>query len=149
MISREYSIGVRLALLREWFDSWRQEQGYGGMVTHYWGDSLRYVGPAVTQHVGLINGYVRLFDATDDRRWLVEAKEVGRSILKLQDPLFYYSFKYSGLERNSFTLSRVRSLLTNSWGGEEKRERRTTGRICSSLPKVCITEPLKEVLAQE
>jgi len=111
----EYSIGVHFALLREWLDSWRQKQGYGGLVTHYWGNSLRYVGPAVTQHVGLINGYVRLFDATNDMKWLGEAKEVGRSILKLQNPEFYYSFNHSGLETNSLILSRVRSLLSNSW----------------------------------
>jgi len=72
----EYSISVRLALLRDWFDSWRQEQGYGGLVTHYWGNSLTCVGPAATQHVGLINGYVRLFDATNDRSWLAQAKEI-------------------------------------------------------------------------
>jgi hypothetical protein len=95
--------------------TWRQRQGYGGFVTHYWGNSLRYIGPAVTQHVGIINGYIHLFEATDDLKWLKEAKVVARHLLNLQDPSLFYSFKYSGLETNSCIFSRVRSLLTNSW----------------------------------
>lgn len=85
--------------LHAWFESMRVDGGYGGPVSHWWRDSLRYAGPGLDwRYEGILHGYLNLYDATGDDRWLAAATEAGRDLVAGQSETG--TFRASGFERN-------------------------------------------------
>lgn len=85
-----------------WFDSMRQPGGYGGPVTHWWFDCLEYTGPGLDwRYEGIIIGYINLWGATGEKKWLEKAQRAGDDLLAGQLP--GGNFRNSAFELNPAT----------------------------------------------
>ena len=73
--------------LDHWLATMRQPGGYGGPVAHWWESSLIFCGPMIDwRYEGIICGYLTLYRATDQRRWLARAVQAGEDCLAAQLP---------------------------------------------------------------
>lgn len=80
--------------LDAWFDFMRRPGGYGGPVVHWWRDCLDYTGPGLDwRYEGIIAGYLNLWVATGEDRWVDKAKRAADDLVAGQLP--------SGNYRNS------------------------------------------------
>lgn len=85
-----------------WFDSMRQPGGYAGPVVHWWRDCLDYTGPGLDwRYEGIIIGYLSLWSATRERRWLDKAIRAGDDLVAGQLPSA--NFRNSAFELNPST----------------------------------------------
>lgn len=65
-----------------WLSTMKQKQGYAGPVSHYWKDSLVYIGPGTDwRYEGIIDSFLSLFEKTKDRKFLDMAVEAGDFML--------------------------------------------------------------------
>lgn len=73
--------------LDKWFDSMRQDGGYGGPVVHWWNDCQDYIGPGLDwRYEGIVLGYLNLWKLTDSNQWLSKAIRAGQDIISGQLP---------------------------------------------------------------
>ncbi len=73
--------------LDAWLDSMRCPGGYGGPVVHWWRDCLDFAGAGLDwRYEGIIAGYLNLWSATRDKRWLAKARRAGDDLLAGQLP---------------------------------------------------------------
>jgi hypothetical protein len=85
-----------------WLDSMRQPGGYGGPVVHWWEDCLTYSGPGLDwRYEGIILGYLNLWQATGEGRWLEKALRAGDDLLAGQQPSGNYHNSCFELNPNS------------------------------------------------
>lgn len=66
--------------LESWFETMRcaMPPGYGGPVAHWWQNCLQFTGAGLDwRYEGILYGYLSLYAATQDRRWLDKAKRAG------------------------------------------------------------------------
>jgi hypothetical protein len=88
--------------LDRWFDAMRVSwptPGYGGPVVHWWNHSLVYCGAGLDwRYEGIIDGYLTLWRATGDRRWLAKATRAGDDLAAGQ--LANGCFRNSMFEQN-------------------------------------------------
>lgn len=92
-------IGHAVLQLDGWLDSVRLPGGYGGPVVHWWRDCLEYTGPGLDwRYEGILIGYLNLWDATGETRWLAKAKRAGDDLCAGQLPSGHY--RNSGFEQN-------------------------------------------------
>lgn len=95
----EAEIAQTVMGLDAWFDSMRQPGGYGGPVVHWWRDCLDYTGPGLDwRYEGILIGYLNLWNATGEARWLEKAKRAGDDIIAGQLPSGNY--RNSSFEQN-------------------------------------------------
>jgi len=88
------NVSEAVAGLDSWLDSMRTPGGYGGPVAHWWGDCLEYTGPGLDwRYEGIILGYLNLWAASNESRWIAKAKRAGDDLVAGQLP--------SGNYRNS------------------------------------------------
>jgi hypothetical protein len=74
--------GIAVARLDAWLDSMRGPAGYGGPVAHWWRQSLSYTGAGLDwRYEGIIAGYLCLWQASGDGRWLAKAQRAGDDLL--------------------------------------------------------------------
>lgn len=77
----------------------RVNGGYGGPVSHWWRDSLRYAGPGLDwRYEGIIHGYLNLYETTDNEQWLEVARVAGQDLVSGQ--LESGNYRASAFERN-------------------------------------------------
>lgn len=77
--------------LDAWLDGMRQPGGYGGPVVHWWRDCLDFAGPGLDwRYEGIIIGYLNLWSATEDGRWLAKARRAGDDLVAGQLPSANY-----------------------------------------------------------
>lgn len=70
-----------------WLDLMRQDGGYGGPVVHWWRDCTEYTGPGLDwRYEGIVLGYLNLWRATAERKWLDKARRAGDDLLAGQLP---------------------------------------------------------------
>ena len=70
-----------------WFESMRTAIGYGGPVVHWWDDCLFFTGVGLDwRYEGIIIGYLNLWMATGEEKWLLKAKRAGNDLAKGQLP---------------------------------------------------------------
>jgi len=85
--------------LSAWLESMRRPTGYGGPVSHWWRDSLRYCGPGLDwRYEGVIDGYLTLWHRTGRTEWLDRAQRAGDDLREGQ--LDSGNFHSSAFERN-------------------------------------------------
>jgi len=85
-----------------WLESMRRPGGYSGPVVHWWDDSLIYQGPGLDwRYEGIIIGYLNLWMATNDIRWLQKAQRAGDDLINGQLPSG--NFRNSRFELNPGT----------------------------------------------
>lgn len=95
--------GEVVTLMSGWFDSMRDSNGYGGPVSHWWRDSLRYCGSGIDwRYEGIILGYLTLWERTDDDEWLDRALRAADDVVDGQ--LATGNFRASAFERNPETV---------------------------------------------
>jgi len=79
------SVMNAIAGLDRWFESMRVDwptPGYGGPVVHWWNHSLTYRGAGLDwRYEGIIDGYLTLWRATDERIWLEKAMLAGSDLV--------------------------------------------------------------------
>lgn len=93
------STAAVVGALHAWFETTRVDGGYGGPVSHWWRDSLRYAGPGLDwRYEGLVHGYLNLYATTGDERWLDVATTAGRDLVSGQ--LQTGNYRASAFERN-------------------------------------------------
>lgn len=95
---------MTFAVLRldAWLETMRGPGGYGGPVVHWWQDNLLYTGPGLDwRYEGIILGYLNLYQATADDRWLQKARRAGEDLLQGQLPSG--NFRCSRFEANPGT----------------------------------------------
>lgn len=93
------SVPELVGALHAWFETTRVDGGYGGPVSHWWRDSLRYAGPGLDwRYEGLIHGYLTLYASTGDDAWLDVATTAGRDLVTGQ--LATGNYRASAFERN-------------------------------------------------
>lgn len=94
--------------LDSWFDTMRAaapRAGYGGPVAHWWKNNLQFTGAALDwRYEGIINAYLNLYRATNDRRWLEKAARAGDDLIAGQFPSG--SYPDSSFEQNPYTSGR-------------------------------------------
>jgi len=68
-----------------WLSTMKQAKGYCGPVTHYWSDSLDYIGPGNDwRYEGLIKGFLGLYKKTGQKEFLAASIECGDFVLAAQ-----------------------------------------------------------------
>ncbi|HVX29884.1 MAG TPA: hypothetical protein VHA53_05350, partial [Nitrolancea sp.] len=91
--------------LDRWFETMRVNwptPGYGGPVVHWWNHSLAYRGAGFDwRYEGIIDGYLTLWRAMDDARWLARATRAGSDLVAAQLPDGH--FRNSAFELNPAT----------------------------------------------
>ena len=98
----EQTVAAAVAGLDAWFDTMRQPGGYGGPVVHWWRDCLDYTGPGLDwRYEGIIIGYLNLWAATGEDRWLTKARRAGDDLVAGQLPSG--NFRNSEFELNPGT----------------------------------------------
>ncbi len=76
-----------VALLDAWLETMRGPDGYGGPVVHWWQDNLLYTGVGLDwRYEGIILGYLNLYRATGEERWLDKARRAGDDLVRGQLP---------------------------------------------------------------
>jgi len=69
----------------------RSPAGYAGPVAHWWSQSLLYTGPGYDwRYEGILAGYLNLYQATGEERWLSKARRAGDDLLDAQLPDGHY-----------------------------------------------------------
>ncbi len=92
-------IAHAVAGLDAWFTTMRGADGYGGPVAHWWQQSLLYTGAGLDwRYEGIIAGYLNLWHATSEPRYLVQALQAGDDLLAGQQ--LDGHFAASSFERN-------------------------------------------------
>lgn len=89
ILSTQDRAAVRQAVkgLDAWLDSTRQPGGYAGPVAHWWRDCLDYTGPGLDwRYEGIIIGYLNLWAATGEKKWLDKARRAGDDLVNGQLP---------------------------------------------------------------
>ncbi len=82
-----------------WLETWKQPQGYGGPVIHYWKNSTCYTGPGLDwRYEGIIIAFIRLFEKTNQEKFLYRAIGAGNHLVKGQLPKG--QFVHSGFDGN-------------------------------------------------
>ncbi len=82
-----------------WLQTMKQPKGYAGPVSHYWSDSLIYIGPGNDwRYEGLMAAYIKLFNKTKSRYFLDLAIQCGEFVVAGQKN--DGSFLNSGFESN-------------------------------------------------
>jgi hypothetical protein len=82
-----------------WLDTMRTPFGYGGPVVHWWQQCLLYTGAGLDwRYEGIIAGYLHLWKASRDRRWLDKACLAGNDLCRAQN--INGNFPASTFERN-------------------------------------------------
>ncbi|MCR4368896.1 MAG: hypothetical protein NUV67_03245 [archaeon] len=77
----------------------KQGKGYAGPITHYWGDSVNYIGPASDwRYEGLCLGFLGLYKRTSEKAYLERAIECSEFIMQSQ--LSNGAFLECGFEAN-------------------------------------------------
>lgn len=85
------AIDTAVARLDAWLDTMRAPGGYGGPVAHWWQQSLIYTGPGLDwRYEGIIAGYLHLWQASGDLRWLLKARRAGDDLVQAQQPDGHY-----------------------------------------------------------
>lgn len=93
------STSAIVGALHAWFETTRVDGGYGGPVSHWWRDSLRYAGPGLDwRYEGILHGYLDLYESTGEDRWLDAATRAGRDLVDGQ--LATGNYRASAFERN-------------------------------------------------
>jgi hypothetical protein len=88
--------------LEKWFETMRNERGYGGPVVHWWQQSMMYTGAGLDwRYEGIIAGYLKLWEKTRQLPWLDKAIRAGNELLRGQRPDAH--FRSSGFEINPST----------------------------------------------
>ncbi len=91
-----------VALLDAWLETMRGPDGYGGPVVHWWQDNLLYTGVGLDwRYEGIILGYLNLYRATGEERWLDKARRAGDDLVRGQLPAG--NFRASCFEANPGT----------------------------------------------
>lgn len=79
------AINAAVARLDAWFETMRGPDGYGGPVAHWWQQSLLYTGAGLDwRYEGIVAGYLSLWRAAGDERWLHKARRAGDDLLQGQ-----------------------------------------------------------------
>ncbi|MBN1937680.1 MAG: hypothetical protein JW934_23685 [Anaerolineae bacterium] len=95
-------IASAVLMLDAWLDTARGLGGYGGPVTHWWQHCLLFTGAGLDwRYEGIIAGYLNLFEATGDTRWLDKARRAGDDLVNGQ--LTTGTYRNSSFERNPYT----------------------------------------------
>ncbi len=82
-----------------WLDSMHQKKGFSGPVTHYWKDSLNYIGPSLDwAYEGLIISFISLFEKTGQKEFLEKAVMLGDELVENQNS--FGTFFNSNFESN-------------------------------------------------
>ncbi|MBM4430647.1 MAG: hypothetical protein FJ026_09930 [Chloroflexi bacterium] len=125
--------------LDAWFDTQRQPGGYGGPVVHWWRDCLDYTAPGLDwRYEGIICGYLNLWSATGEDRWLAKATRAGDDLVAGQLPSANYrnsSFELNPATAgtpheaaNDLALLRLAGCLRRTGQGDWQRYARTAER---------------------
>lgn len=89
--------------LDEWLESMKQENGYGGPVSHWWQSCYQFVGPGLDwRYEGLLTGYARLWEKTGQAIWSRRLEVASGHLVKGQ--LATGSYVNSRFEANPGTL---------------------------------------------
>ncbi|MCL4541673.1 MAG: hypothetical protein M1396_04975, partial [Chloroflexi bacterium] len=88
-----------LTHLIHWLETLHLPGGYGGPVAHWWGQCLRFTGPAMDWRLeGIILGYLTLWERTGEPEWLRRACVAADEAITAQLP--GGSFRHSSFELN-------------------------------------------------
>ena len=80
--SKQMEIARAVARLDVWLETMRGPHGYGGPVVHWWQQSMVYTGPGLDwRYEGIIAGYLALWRASGDARWLSRACRAGDDLI--------------------------------------------------------------------
>jgi hypothetical protein len=102
-MASEQPLDELVASMAGWFDSMRGPRGYGGPVSHWWRDSLRYCGVGLDwRYEGIITGHLTLWRQTGRDAWLDRAQRAGDDLVAGQ--LDTGNFRASAFERNPETV---------------------------------------------
>jgi hypothetical protein len=75
--------------------------GYTGPVAHWWQNCLQFTGVGLDwRYEGILHGYLNLYRATRDRRWLDKAKRAGDDLHQGQQA--NGSYRHSSFEANPY-----------------------------------------------
>lgn len=95
-------IGQRIANLDAWLETMRQAGGYAGPQYHWWQSTHLYAGRDLGwSYEGILIGYSRLCEKTDEARWRDRTRAAARDLLDGQ--LACGSFAPSAFEMNPAT----------------------------------------------
>lgn len=98
--SMSFSVLTRLI---HWLETLHLPGGYGGPVAHWWGQCLRFTGPAMDWRLeGIILGYLTLWVRTREEEWLRRACVAADEAVTAQLP--GGSFRHSSFELNPLPL---------------------------------------------
>jgi hypothetical protein len=74
-----------VGLLDAWLDSMHAPDGYSGPVSHWWDSCLVYTGAMFDwRYEGIVCGYLNLYRATKDVRWLEKARRAADDLARAQ-----------------------------------------------------------------
>ena len=94
-------IAQTIANLDGWLDTMRTSDGYGGPVVHWWQNSLQFTGTSLDwRYEGIIQGYLTLWERTQDENWLNKAIRAGDDLVYGQIPSG--TFRNSSFEQNPY-----------------------------------------------
>ncbi len=97
------NLAHRIKALDEWLESMKQQNGYGGPVSHWWQSCYQFVGPGLDwRYEGLLTGYARLWEKTGDPRWSSRLEVAAGHLVRGQ--LATGSYVNSRFEANPGTL---------------------------------------------
>lgn len=93
------SIAQRVAKIDAWFDTIRAPSGYGGPIVHWWQNSLQFTGAGLDwRYEGIVQGYLNLYQKTQNKHWLEKAKRAADDLVRGQLPSG--NFRFSAFEQN-------------------------------------------------
>lgn len=86
-----HTLSQTIYRLDAWFQTMRDERGYGGPITHWWQSCLLYCGSMSDwRYEGVMCGYLNLYRATGQSRWLDRAIAAGEDLLRAQLPAGHF-----------------------------------------------------------
>lgn len=89
--------------LDAWFETMRQQGGYGGPVVHWWRHSLRYTGPGIDwRYEGILQAHATLYQRTHQSIWRNRIELAVNDVVSRQLP--EGSYPASRFEQNPGTL---------------------------------------------